>query len=67
MGFGRRSFVGKFDSHEPGDKFLDSVEVEVDGGALGVRLCHRAETVLSVPDELAFRENLHKSLLEHDC
>ena len=28
---------------------------------------HHAETVLSVPDELAFREYLHKSLLEYEC
>jgi hypothetical protein len=65
--FGRRSFVGKFDSHEPGDKFLDSIDVEVDGGALGTRFLHHAETVLGVPDELALREYLHKSLLKYEC
>jgi hypothetical protein len=39
-----------------GDKFLGSVEVEVDGGAFGARLRHHTETVLGVPDDLAFRE-----------
>jgi hypothetical protein len=64
--FGRRSFVGEFDRHEPGDKFLHPVNVEVDGGALGPRFLHHAETVLGVLDELAFREYLHKSLLKFD-
>jgi hypothetical protein len=40
--------------------------VEVDGGAFSARLRHHAETVLGVPDELAFREYLHKSLLKYE-
>ena len=55
-GFGRRGFVGDFDSHEPGGEFLGSVEVEVDGGTFGVRLGDHAQAVLGVPDELARHE-----------
>jgi hypothetical protein len=32
------------------------MEVEVDGGTFDTRLGNHAEAVLSVPDELAFRE-----------
>src|SRR5208337_4866227 len=40
-GFWWRGFVGQFNNHEPGGKFLGSVEVEVDGGAFGVECWSR--------------------------
>ena len=47
--------VGKFDRHERGGKSLGAVEVEIDGGAFGVRLDDNTETILHVPHKLAFR------------
>jgi len=55
-GFGRRGFVGDFDSHQPGSEFLGSVELKVDGGPFGVRLGYHPQAVLCMPDELAFHE-----------
>jgi hypothetical protein len=63
-GFWRRDFVGQFNHHELGGKLFGSVEVEVDGGAFGVRLGHHAEAVLDVLDTLALRECSHMGLLD---
>ncbi len=55
-GFWWRGFVSQFNYHNLSGEFLGSVEMEVDGGALGARLGHHAEAILDVLDVLALRE-----------
>src|SRR6266478_820483 len=59
----RRNSFGRFDYHQASDELLDAMDIEIDGGAVGVRLGDDPAPVQKMLDVLACRESLHKSLL----
>jgi hypothetical protein len=58
--FGWRYFIRKFKHHELGGEFLGTMQVEINGGTFGIRLGYHTQSVLAMPDALAFRERLHE-------
>src|ERR1700690_3659903 len=55
------SSFGEFDHHYGGDEFFHAVQIEIDGGAVGVRFGDDAEAVLKVLDIGAFLDRFHRA------